>query len=151
MLVPRLQHAGSVAQNAIATLETTRRWLPPAIDSSLQQLIRVGLAGPDGDRRQGAESGGIESQVPGVGKPNEDIVSVLVHSDDVIHGDWWFRFSAPLQDLLQHRKCAEYALQGLTRIQWQPGIIMKGEHSPGPANGKGLGRRQGRRAASSHS
>src|SRR3954465_7519171 len=62
---------------------------------------------PHGDRRDGAESRGVEDEeVPAVER-HDHIVSVLVLCDDLAHGPRWHLDTAPVEDVGQGSLFAE--------------------------------------------
>ena len=64
--MPRFEHAGGMTEDSVSTLEPARRGLPTPFDSRLQELIGRGTAWPDGDRRQGSQSRGVEVEIASV-------------------------------------------------------------------------------------
>src|SRR5262249_41031906 len=61
---PRIiKDASRVSQDAVATFQSARRRLPTAGKTSLEELSIGRLVCPDGDRRHGAQSGGIVNEV----------------------------------------------------------------------------------------
>jgi hypothetical protein len=54
--------AGGVAEHALAVAKKGLRRLPPASDAVAEQLGGGRLMIPHGDRRDGAQSGGVERE-----------------------------------------------------------------------------------------
>ena len=59
----RRDHAGRVAEHLIAALQLRRRRSPACGHPSLEQFGRRGPSSPDGDRRHGAQSGGVVREI----------------------------------------------------------------------------------------
>src|SRR6266571_1192052 len=51
---------------------------------------------PDGDRRHGPESGCVVDEVPPL-VGNENVMRVLVLSQDAFHGEWWPNGTPPIE------------------------------------------------------
>lgn len=78
--------AGGVAQNLVAGLELRGGRTPAVGQPGLQQLVVIGPMIPHGDRRDGAQSGCVEDEIPVSGPLHDDIVRVFVLGEDVGDG-----------------------------------------------------------------
>lgn len=71
------------AEHDLALAHCAGSRLPAARDSALEQLTRIGLMVPDGDRHHGAKSGRVENEEGIVGDTEHDIVGVLILDHDI--------------------------------------------------------------------
>lgn len=122
-----LNETRGVAQDSIAALEVAGRGLPASLQSRLEQLVGRWLAGPDGDRRQAAESGGVEREVARIGKADEDVMRVLVHRDDFVQGGGRLDLSPPLHHLAEQGDVAESAFDPRTFCFGNTRVIVDGK------------------------
>jgi len=81
----RRHRAGRVTEHFIARLEPRRRRPPARGQARVEQLVVCRPMIPDGDRRDGAESRGVEGEVSAVGPLDDDVVRVFVLRQDVGH------------------------------------------------------------------
>src|SRR5678815_1077437 len=75
------KHACCVAKDCIASAKLRWSRLPAALKPITEQLVCIGLMRPDGDRRNGAQSGRVETQVEQAIRQH-DVVRVFVLSHD---------------------------------------------------------------------
>jgi len=94
------EDAGGIAQYSVATLQTAGRRSPAPLQPSIQQLSIGRLVIPDGDRRHRPESGSVVDQVP-IPVRDEDVVRVLVLSEDGLDSERWLAAPTPVEGPLK--------------------------------------------------
>jgi len=119
MSMPRmiavLKDAGCIPENAIASLETTRRRFPATREPRIKELAIGGPVIPDGDRRHGPQSGSVVDQILAL-KGNQDVMRVLVLSQNGFHGQGRAHGAAPIQGSFERglpRDCARKMISGV--------------------------------------
>ena len=88
----------------MAVLQSRWRRLPPTREARFEQHTGVRAHGEDGDRRHGAESGGVERKVGPTRRLEYHIVRVLVLGDDLDNRQRWRMAACPAEDV---RECLE--------------------------------------------
>ena len=98
---PRIiEDARGVTENPIATLQSARRWLPPARKSGLKQRSIRRLPAPDGDRRHRPESCSVVNEISTFER-DEYVVRVLVLRQNRLDVDRRALRPAPVQHKLK--------------------------------------------------
>jgi hypothetical protein len=77
--------AGRVAEHALSVAQRGWRRPPAATDAVAEQLGGHRLMIPHGDRRDGAQSCGVEHDKVAAIERQDDVMSVLVLRDDLAH------------------------------------------------------------------
>ena len=76
-------HTRGVSKHTLAVFECGGCRLPATRAPRGEKVLRVRSSVPDGDRRHGTESGGIENEVAICGKFEHHVVGVFVLRDDL--------------------------------------------------------------------
>jgi hypothetical protein len=93
-----IEDTGGVSENLRAGLETGGRRLPAASQPGVEEGPVRRFRGPDGDRRHGAESGGVEDEVARRGEGEAHVVSVLVLGEDFVDVARWAEAPPPAKN-----------------------------------------------------
>ena len=121
-----------MSQNPISILEERWNWLPPLLDSSPQDLIRIGNMVPHGDRRYRAQSCRAKHQ-DATTPWNDCVVREFVlndHVGDHRRTDGTGRLAAPpANHVRQGFERGELNLQSLHLCPLQPNSVPNGHGS----------------------
>lgn len=96
--------AGSIAEHLVTTFQLCGRWPPATRQPVLEQLGRAGPMIPYGDRRDGAESGGVEGQELAGVQRKHDIMVVLILCHNLSHLTRRYAAASPRKDVGQGEK-----------------------------------------------
>ena len=107
----RRDYARSIAEHPIPALERRRHWLPATRQACREQLGRGRLAAPDGDRRHGTQSRGIEDEIDLLVIPHHDVVRVFVLGDDLGYRTGRLLAACPREDIPQRALLSQPRLE----------------------------------------
>src|SRR5512144_1216350 len=96
-----VKDAGGVSEHLRTSFEQAGRGAPAPFQPRVEQLSIGGAMIPDGDRRQGAQSGDVERECEPVAPRHQHIVRVFVLGDDRRCGHRWIEGSRPGQHVAQ--------------------------------------------------
>jgi hypothetical protein len=102
---------GCEAKHLITCLELRRGRLPAASEARIQQFMVRWAMLPHGDRRDGAESGCIEDEVPLRGPRDEDVMCVFVLRKDLGNGADGLLLTEPLKDVPERALLSKFRLK----------------------------------------
>lgn len=107
LMLGRLEDAGGIPEDPVPALQATRRGLPAAAQACVEQLAIRWLVIPDGDRRHGTQSGGVEDEVARAVR-NQDVVGVLVLCENRFDREWRLLPSSPIESELESRQLSDH-------------------------------------------
>src|SRR5262249_21254990 len=116
-------------------LQTRRGRLPPRGKPSLEQVPGLRFDGPDGDRRHGSKSAGVEGQVAAFTPRHQDIVGVLILGKNLFHTGGRRVTAEPTEHAVETGQGLALSREPLTISRRQPGPILQRHHELPLASG----------------